>query len=112
MRTGRANFGKWLCAGIGLRMAGLLLRHLVHSGIGKAFVAVNLPLLHGRTLRESGDTEFRAGGDHSSLLFILGTQWWATYTFRRYAGFRHTSLQWYLASTSYTGEFRNHGCTA
>jgi hypothetical protein len=53
-------------AGLGLRMAGPVLGRLVQAAIGDAFVAANLPMLHTRTLQETGDAEFRPGVDHSA----------------------------------------------
>jgi len=53
-------------AGLGLRMAGPVLGRLVQAAIGKAFVAANLPMLHTRTVHETGDAEFRPGVDHSA----------------------------------------------
>jgi hypothetical protein len=53
-------------AGLGLRMAGPVLGRLVQAAIGEAFVAANLPMLHTRTVQETGDAEFRPGVDHSA----------------------------------------------
>ena len=58
-------------AGLGLRMAGPVLGRLVQAAIGDAFVAANLPMLHTRTVQETGDAEFRAGVDHSAGLVDL-----------------------------------------
>ncbi len=44
-----------------LRMAGPVLGRIIQSEIGNSFVSANLPLLHKRTVRETGRAEFRPG---------------------------------------------------
>ncbi|HHJ35088.1 MAG TPA: glycosyltransferase family 2 protein [Gammaproteobacteria bacterium] len=44
-----------------LRMAGPVLGRLLQSKLQKKFVSANLPMLHNRTIRETGQSEFRAG---------------------------------------------------
>jgi hypothetical protein len=53
-------------AGLGLRMAGPVLGRLIQACSGEAFVSANLPLLHRRTVQESGGAEFRPGVDRSA----------------------------------------------
>ncbi len=48
-------------ASLRLRMAGPVLGRIVRAEIPDAFVSANLPMLHRRTVRDSGQTEFRAG---------------------------------------------------
>jgi hypothetical protein len=58
-------------AGLQLRMAGPVLGRFVQASSGAAFVSANLPLLHRRTVEETGGAEFRAGVDRSSPLVDL-----------------------------------------
>jgi len=58
-------------AGLQLRMAGPVLGRLIQTSSGDAFVSVNLPLLHRRTVEETGSSEFRAGVDRSVSLVDL-----------------------------------------
>ena len=58
-------------AGLQLRMAGPVLGRLIQASSGDAFVSANLPLLHRRTVEESGGAEFRAGVDRSTPLVDL-----------------------------------------
>ena len=44
-----------------LRMAGPVLGRLIKSEIGERFVSANLPMLHKRTVRTTGQSEFRPG---------------------------------------------------
>ena len=44
-----------------LRMAGPVLGRLIKSEIGDGFVSANLPMLHKRTVRTTGQSEFRPG---------------------------------------------------
>lgn len=44
-----------------LRMAGPVLGRLIQSEIGERFVSANLPMLHKRTVRTTGQSEFRPG---------------------------------------------------
>ena len=44
-----------------LRMAGPVLGRIIQSEIDNSFVSANLPLLHKRTVRETGQAEFRPG---------------------------------------------------
>jgi hypothetical protein len=44
-----------------LRMAGPVLGRLIKSELSDRFVSANLPLLHKRTVRETGQSEFRPG---------------------------------------------------
>ena len=48
-------------AALRLRMAGPVLGRIVRAEIPDAFVSSNLPMLHRRTVRETGQTEFRPG---------------------------------------------------
>lgn len=48
-------------AALKLRMAGPVLGRLIQSEIKDGFVSANLPMLHKRTVRESGQSEFRPG---------------------------------------------------
>jgi hypothetical protein len=48
-------------ASLRLRMAGPVLGRIVRAEISDAFVSANLPMLHRRTVRETGQTEFRPG---------------------------------------------------
>ncbi|PUE01704.1 MAG: hypothetical protein C3L25_02895 [Candidatus Sedimenticola endophacoides] len=48
-------------APLGLRMAGPVLGRLIRAGIGERFASANLPLLHQRTVEETGESEFRPG---------------------------------------------------
>lgn len=58
-------------ARLGLRMAGPVLGRLVQACSGAAFVSANLPLLHRRTVQETGGAEFRPGVDRSSPMVDL-----------------------------------------
>ncbi|MGB5718583.1 MAG: hypothetical protein WBN81_15995, partial [Gammaproteobacteria bacterium] len=58
-------------AGLQLRMAGPVLGRLVQASSGNAFVSANLPLLHRRTVAETGGSEFRPGVDRSAALVDL-----------------------------------------
>ena len=58
-------------AGLQLRMAGPVLGRLVQASSGDAFVSANLPLLHRRTVVETGDSEFRPGVDRTAALVDL-----------------------------------------
>jgi hypothetical protein len=58
-------------AGLGLRMAGPVLGRLIQACIGDAFVSANLPMLHRRTVQETGGAEFRPGVDRSASLVDL-----------------------------------------
>ena len=58
-------------AGLQLRMAGPVLGRLIQAGCGDAFVSANLPLLHRRTVEETGSSEFRPGVDRSASLVDL-----------------------------------------
>jgi hypothetical protein len=51
-----------------LRMAGPVMGRLLRSWLGDGFVSVNLPMLHKRTLAESGCSECRPGIDHIDQL--------------------------------------------
>ena len=44
-----------------LRMAGPVLGRLIKAELGDGFVSANLPMLHKRTVRETGQSEFRPG---------------------------------------------------
>ena len=48
-------------AGLKLRMAGPTLGRIVRAEIGDAFVSANLPMLHKRTVAETGQSEYRPG---------------------------------------------------
>jgi len=58
-------------AGLGLRMAGPVLGRLIQACSGDAFVSANLPMLHRRTVQQSGGAEFRPGVDRSASLVDL-----------------------------------------
>jgi hypothetical protein len=58
-------------AGLQLRMAGPVIGRLIQASSGEAFVSANLPLLHRRTVGETGSSEFRPGVDRSALLVDL-----------------------------------------
>ena len=58
-------------AGLQLRMAGPVLGRLVQASSGNAFVSANLPLLHRRTVAETGGSEFRPGVERSAALVDL-----------------------------------------
>ena len=46
-----------------LRMAGPALGRIVRARVRRSFVAANLPMLHGRTVADTGEAEFRPGVD-------------------------------------------------
>jgi hypothetical protein len=48
-------------AALKLRMAGPVLGRLIKSELKQGFVSANLPMLHKRTVRETGQSEFRPG---------------------------------------------------
>ncbi|MCU7905789.1 MAG: hypothetical protein KZQ76_07995 [Candidatus Thiodiazotropha sp. (ex Epidulcina cf. delphinae)] len=48
-----------------LRMAGPVLGRILKSELGRRFVSANLPMLHTRTLDETGRSEFRPGIDRN-----------------------------------------------
>jgi hypothetical protein len=54
-----------------LRMAGPVLGRIIQSEIGNNFVSANLPLLHKRTVRESGQAEFRPGIEKTAQVVDL-----------------------------------------
>jgi len=58
-------------AGLGLRMAGPVLGRLIQACSGDAFVSANLPMLHRRTVQQTGGAEFRPGVDRSAPLVDL-----------------------------------------
>ena len=58
-------------AELGLRMAGPVLGRLIQACSGKEFVSANLPMLHRRTVPETGGAEFRTGVDRSAPLADL-----------------------------------------
>jgi hypothetical protein len=62
-------------AGLQLRMAGPVLGRLIQTGSGEAFVSANLPLLHRRTVEETGSSEFRPGVDRSAPLVDLSGEY-------------------------------------
>ncbi|MCG8428908.1 MAG: glycosyltransferase family 2 protein, partial [Chromatiales bacterium] len=57
-----------------LRMAGPVLGRLIKAEIGDRFISANLPMLHRRTVEEIGQSEFRAGVDHSDQLTDIGDE--------------------------------------
>jgi len=61
-------------AGLGLRMAGPVLGRLTQACSGDAFVSANLPMLHRRTVPETGSAEFRPGVDRSASLVDLSAE--------------------------------------
>lgn len=56
-------------AGLRLRMAGPVLGRLIKAQIGSRFISANLPMLHKRTVGDTGKSEFRPGidGDESLI---------------------------------------------
>lgn len=48
-------------AGLRLRMAGPVLGRIIQTEIGGRFISANLPMLHKRTLEDTGSSEFRPG---------------------------------------------------
>ncbi|MCW8911241.1 MAG: hypothetical protein OQK76_11555 [Gammaproteobacteria bacterium] len=48
-------------AGLKLRMAGPVLGRIIRSEIGSQFASANLPMLHKRTVQDTGQSEFRPG---------------------------------------------------
>ena len=48
-------------AGLKLRMAGPTLGRIIKSEIKERFVSANLPMLHNRTVEDTGESEFRPG---------------------------------------------------
>jgi len=48
-------------AALRLRMAGPVLGRVIRAEIGDAFVSANLPMLHKRTVEQTGQSEFRPG---------------------------------------------------
>ncbi len=48
-----------------LRMAGPVLGRIIKSELGDQFVSANLPMLHTRTVQTLGQSEFRAGINHT-----------------------------------------------
>ncbi len=53
-------------AGLKLRMAGPVLGRLLKAELGPRFVSANLPMLHQRTLEETGRSECRPGVDRAA----------------------------------------------
>ncbi|NOQ89977.1 MAG: hypothetical protein GQ549_03425 [Gammaproteobacteria bacterium] len=47
-----------------LRMAGPVLGRILKASLGERFVSANLPMLHKRTVNDTGQSEFRAGVDN------------------------------------------------
>jgi hypothetical protein len=54
-------------AALGLRMAGPVLGRLIRADLGAGFVSANLPMLHKRTLEETGQSECRPGVERSRV---------------------------------------------
>lgn len=61
-------------SGLRLRMAGPTLGRILRSRLGPGFVSVNLPMLHKRTLNETGMAEFRTGVNQDSSSIDLGQE--------------------------------------
>ncbi len=57
-----------------LRMAGPTLGRIIKSDSGTGFVSANLPMLHNRTVDDSGVSEFRAGVDRSKYFVDLSNE--------------------------------------
>ncbi|MCW8964323.1 MAG: hypothetical protein OQL16_11055 [Gammaproteobacteria bacterium] len=57
-----------------LRMAGPTLGRILKQEIGKQFVTVNLPMLHKRTLRDTGTAEFRPSVSQENQLVDLSKE--------------------------------------
>jgi len=51
-------------ANLKLRMAGPVLGRIIKADLGDKFISANLPMLHKRTIDETGQSEFRPGVDH------------------------------------------------
>jgi len=58
-------------ANLRLRMAGPVLGRIIKSELGGRFVSANLPLLHRRTVQETGQSEFRPGVESSEDVIDL-----------------------------------------
>jgi hypothetical protein len=58
-------------ANLKLRMAGPVLGRLIKAELGNSFVSANLPMLHKRTVHESGCSEFRPGINRQEKLIDL-----------------------------------------
>lgn len=61
-------------ASLKLRMAGPVLGRIIQSQIAEKFVSANLPMLHKRTLTSLGQSEFRAGVNHSQQCIDLSEE--------------------------------------
>ncbi len=57
-----------------LRMAGPVLGRLLKTKLKDKFVSANLPMLHNRTVDSTGQSEFRAGVEHSNEHIDLGNE--------------------------------------
>jgi len=51
-------------ANLKLRMAGPVLGRIIKAELGDQFISANLPMLHKRTIDETGQSEFRPGVNH------------------------------------------------
>lgn len=58
-------------ASLKLRMAGPVLGRLIRAAIGEQFVSANLPMLHKRTLEQTGQSEFRPGIERAENIVDL-----------------------------------------
>lgn len=57
-----------------LRMAGPVLGRLLNAKLQGKFVSANLPMLHNRTVDDTGQSEFRAGVEHEDAAIDLGNE--------------------------------------
>ena len=57
-----------------LRMAGPVLGRLLNEKLQGKFVSANLPMLHNRTVDDTGQSEFRAGVENSNSRIDLGNE--------------------------------------
>ncbi len=61
-------------AALKLRMAGPVLGRIIKAEISDKFVSANLPMLHKRTLDDTGQSEFRPGINNNNQLIDLSTE--------------------------------------
>ncbi len=61
-------------ANLKLRMAGPVLGRLLKKRLQSKFVTANLPMLHNRTIKSIGRSEYRAGVDNSDSTIDLGDE--------------------------------------
>ena len=66
-------------ANLKLRMAGPVLGRLVKAEIGEHFISANLPMLHKRTVEDTGQSEFRPGIEKQSHVIDLSGEFQRQY---------------------------------